>query len=1528
MTLHRITFVIIGVTAMPLAAVDQESQPSGGSLSSISEGGFEFPALSPGTFAYQPDGAAWSFSGSTGISRDNSAFTSGNPIAPEGQQVLFLQDGTGNFVEQTFTFGPGTFRLHLKAAQRANVNQAGQTFRVLLDGQEISQHTPKDTNYADMVTSTFTVTGGPHTIRLEGLNPLGGDNTAFIDDLQLEHLGNPLLWSSPSTWISGSVPGPGDDVTIPAGSFVLFDQTSTVRSLTVNGALLIDSQNLTLDSDWVMVGGLFQCGTAASPHLEDFTLTLTGLSSESVGAMGGKFFGIMPGGRADVHGIEKLSWTQLGATAEAGATDITLKEPVDWSTGDEIIIASTDFDAHQAEKRTITSVDPDGLTINFSSGLSYMHWGTLQHYDDGTDLHTLDERAEVGLLSRNILIQGNAASESDGFGGHLMAMPGSEVYFDSVELYRLGQKSILARYPFHWHNAGNVAGQYLKNCGIHRSFNRVVTVHNTDNALIEGNVGYDHIGHGFFLEDGGEVGNMFRRNLGILTRKPTPGEEVRPHDLAIDGDFVKLPSTFWITNPSNHFIDNAAAGSEGSGFWMVILDAPVGSYSGPAMRPGRMPMGTFTGNRSHSNSFSSFAIDGGIDATTHELSSGHYRPRSDPFNGGSPIVIPEIRDFTGFKCRDRCLWFRADSINLYDCALADNGRSTFFAYNQVLHDSLIVGRSANIGNPQTATELSYGYSLPLPSRRTQMRGHSIYDGPCGIVNVHFAGFDDIDPALQTNGAAQKSTVHFAEGITFDPAISFANKVDFTPAAWRDYMWSSGLIDRDGSITGTPGTRLTPDIPDNYSGRLTEDFNREASATLVPEWGAWLCPNEHYGLLRLDNRWPQYSGTPIYAHRSDGPAAYNQQTYDWYSQNAVIVNSPLNYRFQYLEIANRIDVNLRFVDDGDELIAVFPNMPAHTYVYRNNFSTPLPTASSLSDLESSTTEKFWFRDNTLHVKLIGDNGGYNPQFGNDFSSRSSSIRLCQFSGGANSSGRTDRVTLADFEMGVDNRGSATSPDGLTVSPVIATSSGPGTGPFDATDDRIAWTVTSDGDGLDEVAEYRLNFPRQIWADYDAMNLSFSGPRSEILVVDQSEGEFSIGVFDPTDSDNIRLGSIAPPGSLDEVVGLVIRCRESDWSSLGSSLPQTIELLQIELIHSSSAPYSVSFSPDLDNDGILNVDEPPGDLDGDGLNNEEDTDSDGDNKRDDWELARGRDPYHPIDLGFEFETDLEGFSNHNTQLSNLQANGGFLTTVTTGGDGYFWQDGFHFPGSSVPAIHVKMRSSKSGSLQCYWARLGAPNFSESRIISQSYSPSDTWQLVTLDHAGHSEWNDETISSLRFDPINKASATVEIDWIRSSDGDMDQDGIPDATEGTADPDGDGLFNLEDPDSDNDGALDKVENLYGRNPYADDESSIDSDGDGQTDLEEMIAGHHPDDASDSLKIHLTTHGSGPSAFCRIHLEGKAGRLYHLEASADLSAGNWSSVRTISPSSSDSPITIDDTELIGDHSRRFLRVVVSHPAP
>ena len=101
-------------------------------------------------------------------------------------------------------------------------------------------------------------------------------------------------------------------------------------------------------------------------------------------------------------------WTHLSSTAYAGDVIITLMDPVfQWSSGDQIVIATTgDRHSHyQNEKRTISSVSGDGRTLTLDTALVYDHLGVELNL---TASSTLQARAEVGLLSHNILFRGAA----------------------------------------------------------------------------------------------------------------------------------------------------------------------------------------------------------------------------------------------------------------------------------------------------------------------------------------------------------------------------------------------------------------------------------------------------------------------------------------------------------------------------------------------------------------------------------------------------------------------------------------------------------------------------------------------------------------------------------------------------------------------------------------------------------------------------------------------------------------------------------------------------------------------------------------------------------------------------------------------------------------------------------------------------------------------------------------------------------------------------------------------------------------
>src|SRR4029450_7049937 len=115
-----------------------------------------------------------------------------------------------------------------------------------------------------------------------------------------------------------------------------------------------------------------------------------------------------------------------------------------------------------------------GTMVTLAQPLAYPHYGELQTIAG----RSVDERAEVGLLTRNIVVQGDSASSAAGFGGHIMGM-GGPLRGGGVELHFMGQKGLMARYPMHWHLMGPVDGQYFTGSSVWKSFNRCVTVHGT-----------------------------------------------------------------------------------------------------------------------------------------------------------------------------------------------------------------------------------------------------------------------------------------------------------------------------------------------------------------------------------------------------------------------------------------------------------------------------------------------------------------------------------------------------------------------------------------------------------------------------------------------------------------------------------------------------------------------------------------------------------------------------------------------------------------------------------------------------------------------------------------------------------------------------------------------------------------------------------------------------------------------------------------------------------------------------------------
>lgn len=359
------------------------------------------------------------------------------------------------------------------------------------------------------------------------------------------------------------------------------------------------------------------------------------------------------------------SWVRLTDTLNGGEASFHVDRPIPtWGSGDHIVLTSTDYRMSHSEECVIQSVESDaeGTKITLQEPVEFPHNGTAYDYsslpatqgpqDDPngpgalrpTSLPSrhLETRAAVALLTRSIMVASEGPTPvledrsvdhfpATGFyGGQTIMRQGFKSYqVQGVEFYHLGQGGVIGRYPVHFHMDRKVPqpsveppfeGTYIADSSIHNSMTRFITVHATQGLMVLRNVGYQSIGHGFYLEDATEINNKLYSNIGIearagvddalnprkvpgiLARAGESGAEVFPFHSDYDH-----PAIFWITNAWNDFRYNVAvgAGTCGACYWL-----PPSVNSGPSVyetwdsyasmqtngRGGLAPVEDFVGN--------------------------------------------------------------------------------------------------------------------------------------------------------------------------------------------------------------------------------------------------------------------------------------------------------------------------------------------------------------------------------------------------------------------------------------------------------------------------------------------------------------------------------------------------------------------------------------------------------------------------------------------------------------------------------------------------------------------------------------------------------------------------------------------------------------------------------------------------------------------------------------------------------------------------------------------------------------------
>ena len=223
------------------------------------------------------------------------------------------------------------------------------------------------------------------------------------------------LWSSKFTWGGDEPPREGDLAVIGFGQHIYFDMATTpvLKGLIIQGGSLIfdDNQDVALNAEYVIVvsGGKLQVGTEDAPFRHKAVITMHGhVRSVELPTYGAKVIALR-NGTLDMHGLNVgVTWTKLGASAAANADRIVLQEPVVWSVGSEIVIATTGdkFSPGESELRFIAGKSSDNRTLFLDTPLKFGHFGEDRTVGGNGDFQTVSVRGEVGLLTRNVKFQG------------------------------------------------------------------------------------------------------------------------------------------------------------------------------------------------------------------------------------------------------------------------------------------------------------------------------------------------------------------------------------------------------------------------------------------------------------------------------------------------------------------------------------------------------------------------------------------------------------------------------------------------------------------------------------------------------------------------------------------------------------------------------------------------------------------------------------------------------------------------------------------------------------------------------------------------------------------------------------------------------------------------------------------------------------------------------------------------------------------------------------------------------------------
>ncbi|XP_045208899.2 fibrocystin-L-like [Mercenaria mercenaria] len=625
---------------------------------------------------------------------------------------------------------------------------------------------------------------------------------------------------------------------------VFFEYGLSILSIAPSqGKLIFDEKDLELQSNIILItdGGVLQIGTEDQPFKNKAKVTLHGhLRSKELPIYGTKVLAVR-NGTLDMHGCPvPITWTRLSTTASEGDNMLHLVDPVDWHTGDEIAISSSGHHKSQTEneKKIITEISEDKRTVTLDSPLRAKHIGAEENFN--TTLVQI--RAEVGLLTHNIVVRGNNNSQWTGeankcmpgehidvfqtqtcFHGRVEDVTGSSQFGATIivhteynsllarvrisytEITFAGQANRQGRHPVFFHLNGKMSTSYLRGCSVHETFNRAINIQGSNNLVVEKTVIYNVLGGGIFLEDGTETGNILQYNLAIL---------VRGSACFFQDDIT--PASFWITNPDNILQHNAAAGGTHYGYTYRIKPYSTGPSSTNSVNPSQVPLTVFRNNSAHS--FGKYGL----------WIFKDYFPR----NAG--VVPARVENFFAWNNEIGIQVVNSWPMHFINIALVQNKVAGY--ESRMFYD--VPGYEED--SPILKHSLIAGTTRVLPSAvQGCTRAGSILPHGRGfrISNVTFINFVNSSCAALRWAKLRECSwmcggyTYYTDDLKF---IDAPNKVSF------EWEWEAVIFDMDGTATGKSAnwTILPASGSLPYDCELSPDFSAGIHASMCPPQHKW------------------------------------------------------------------------------------------------------------------------------------------------------------------------------------------------------------------------------------------------------------------------------------------------------------------------------------------------------------------------------------------------------------------------------------------------------------------------------------------------------------------------------------------------------------------------------------------------------------------------------------------------------------------------------------------------------------------